>query len=93
MRKGTLTREEVVAIFGEEIIDNLESQNCEPTSRLQTDGDDSTEWHASVYTPDHQDYRGVGCYYYTTPEQDALMAEHDGDGSFIEWEIERYETF
>ena len=93
MRKGNLTREQVVEIFGEEIIGQLEAQNCEPTNRLQTDGDDSTEWSASVDTPDHEEYWGVTCYYYTTPEEDELMAECDGDGSAIDWEIEGYEVY
>jgi len=93
MRNGTLTREEVIAIFGEEIINELESANCEPTSRCQTDGDEDTEWSASVNTPDHDEYYGVTAYYYTSPKEDEIMAEHDGDGSFINWEIEGYEVY
>ncbi len=91
MRKGNLSREQAVELFGEKVIAKLESQNCEPTSRLQTDGDDSIEYTASVAV-DHPDYDYVVAYYYTTPEQEQIMADHDGDGSFVDWVIEGYEA-
>lgn len=42
-----------------------------------------------------QDKDGDACtllaYYYTTNEQDQAMADSDGDGSAIDWEIAGYE--
>ena len=91
MKKGNLSREQAVKLFGEGIISKLEYQSCEPTSRLQTDGDDSTEYTASVKV-NHHDYDYVVAYYYTTPEQEQRMADCDGDGSVIDWEIEGFEA-
>lgn len=93
MRHGKLTRQQAIEIAGEEIVNKLDSINCEPTSRLQTDGDDSTEWSASIWfdSADEACTRTLIAYYYTTPEQNEIMAENDGDGSSIDWEIEGYE--
>jgi len=92
MRHGRLTRDEAIAVVGEEAISKLEGTNCEPTSRLQTDGDDSVEWSAYIRTPDKSGERvTVEAYYYLTPEQMAAMAEQSGDGSAVDWVIEGYE--
>jgi hypothetical protein len=77
---------------GEEAIRKLDATNCEPTSRLQTDGDTAEEWSAYIRTPDKSGERvTVEAYYYITPEQSQVMADHDGDGSSIDWTIEGYE--
>jgi hypothetical protein len=92
MQHGKLTRAEAIAVVGKEAIDKLDSINCEPTSRLQTDGDDSVEWCASMRTSDSNGERvTVEAYYYLTPEQIQHMADCDGDGSSIDWEIVGYE--
>lgn len=90
MRHGKLSREQVVALFGEEVISKLDAEPCEPTSRLQTDGDDSIEYSATARVK-HEDYTCVTAYYYITPEQNQIMFNHDGDGSAIDWEIEGYD--
>ena len=90
MRHGKLSRDHVVALFGEEVIAKLDAEPCEPTSRLQTDGDDSVEYSATIRVK-HEDYTYVTAYYYTTPEQEQRMADCDGDGSVIDWEIEGYD--
>lgn len=94
MLKGKFTREQMVEIFGEKIIDQLEHENCEPTNRSgyngEHEGNDLTEWR-SLLTVKHADYDYISAYYYTTNEQDKIMAEHEGDGSSINWEIEGFE--
>jgi len=44
MRHGRLTREQAIGIMGKDLVDRLDRENCVPTGRLQTDGDDSTEY-------------------------------------------------
>lgn len=94
MIKGKLTREELVAVIGEELVKKLESENCEPTCRCGFNGpnfeDDFTEWRASIKI-DHPDYEFAFAYYYTTNDQDNHMGACDGDGSSIDWEINGYE--
>lgn len=95
--KGNLTREQAVAIVGEEAMKAVEAKNCEPTNRVGCNGacqgDELCEWSASVAC---QDKDGNECslvaYYYTTNEQDQIMAENSGDGSYIDWEIAGYEV-
>lgn len=92
MRHGQYTREQAIQYVGEEAVSKLDSVNCEPTSRCQTDGDDSVEYRASIKAKAKDGAEVVlEAYYYTTPEQEQEMAEHDGDGSYINWEIEGYE--
>jgi hypothetical protein len=93
MRHGNLTRQQAIEIAGEEIVNKLDYVNCEPTSRLQTDGDDSTEYSASIRFDSKDDTytKTLIAYYYTTPEQETKLAENDGDGSCINWEINGYE--
>jgi hypothetical protein len=88
MRKGNLTRQQAIEIAGLAAVEKVEKGNCEPTNRVQTDGDTSTEWAASLILPDGD---VLVAYYYTTPEQNEIMGEHDGDGSCIDWEISGYE--
>ena len=93
MRKGQYTREQAIDMVGIATIKELDEINCEPTSRCQCDGDDSVEYSASIAAATIPD--GLDCvvtaYYYTTPEQELIMAECDGDGSAIDWTIEGYE--
>ena len=96
MKKGNLTREEVVAALGEKAVDAVERKNCEPTNRVgyngDCQGDDLCEWSASVVAQDADgDEVVLTAYYYTTNEQDQIMADNSGDGSYIDWEIEGFE--
>lgn len=99
MKHGKLTREEAVTLAGEEAVSKVEKINCEPTSRLQCDGDPDTEWAASIQIKDPEGYyegdnaRTLTAYYYTTPEDMKMLEEADGDGSAINWEIHGYEIF
>ncbi len=95
--KGNLTREQAVAIMGEEAMKAVEAKNCEPTNRVGYNGacqnDNLCEWSASVGCEDaNGSERSLVAYYYTTNEQDQIMAENSGDGSCIDWEIAGYEV-
>ena len=89
-----LTREQAIEIVGIEAVNNVESEGCEPTGRVgfngACQGDEMTEWAASVAASDKD-----GCpvslvaYYYTSTEEDQAMADA-GDGSVIDWEIDHY---
>lgn len=97
MQKGTLTRDQAVAIVGIEAVNAVEATNCEPTNRVgyngATQGDDLTEWSASASAEDKD---GIKCtvivYYYTTQDDDRAMSDAGGDGSVINWTIAGYEV-
>ncbi len=94
--KGNLTREQAVAIVGETAVDEVESENCEPTNRVgyngACQGNSLTEWSASKRC---QDTDGIDvtliAYYYTSNAQDKVIAE-TGDAGFINWEIAGFEV-
>lgn len=95
MTKGNLSREQAVEIVGEAAVDAVERENCEPTGRVgyngACQGDEECEWSASVTCKDVSGLDvALTAYYYTTNEQDQLMAECDGDGSAIDWTISGY---
>jgi len=95
MQKGTMTRDQAVKIVGESAVDAVERKNCEPTNRVgyngACQGDESTEWSASVRCTDKDGTEVVlTAYYYTTTEQDKVM-EETGDGASIDWEISGFE--
>ena len=93
----TLTRAQAVAIVGEAVVEKVESKNCEPTGRVGYNGacrnDNFCEWSATVGCEDKD---GNACslvaYYYTTNDEDQAMADADGDGSVIDWEIAGYDV-
>lgn len=94
MRDNLLTRDQAIARVGQDVINDLDKINCEPTSRVGVQGypDDYTEWTASIYATDTEgEDVVVVAYYYTTNEQDQIMADNDGDGSSISWEVAGYE--
>ena len=88
--KGNLTREQAAAIVGEEYVAAVDALNCEPTSRLQCDGDTRVEFAAAVRCKDKD---GVSCtltaYYYQ--DSDAINSAGD-DLSILDWVIEGYEV-
>ena len=94
--KGKLTREQAVAIVGEAAVDDVESENCEPTNRVGYNGachgNSLTEWSASKRC---KDTNGIDvtliAYYYTSNAQDRVIAD-TGDAGFINWEIEGFEV-
>lgn len=94
MQKGSLTREQVVRALGEKLVDAVERKSCEPTGRVGYNGlrgDDLCEWAASVVGEDADGNEVVlVAYYYTTNEQDQIMAEC-GDWSCIDWELAGFE--
>lgn len=96
MQKGNLNREQAAAVVGEKLVDALERKNCEPTSRVGYNGachgDDLCEWTASIIGEDTDGNEVVlTAYYYTTNEQDQIMADNSDDGSCIDWTIKGFE--
>jgi len=96
MNKGNLTHEQAVELVGLTAVETVERKNCEPTNRVGYNGacqdDELCEWSASVACEDKDGCAVVlTAYYYTTNEQDQIMAENSGDGSYIEWEIKGFE--
>lgn len=91
-----MNKEQAIEIVGIDAIEALEAENCEPTNRVGyrglAGGDQLTEWAASVTCKDKD---GNDCcvtaYYYTSNDEDKAIADADGDGSAIVWEIDRYE--
>lgn len=98
MQKGNLTREQAIEMVGESAINEVERKNCEPTCRVGYNGacqdDDLCEWSASVACKNKDgDDVILTAYYYTSNEDDKIMAENSGDGSYIDWEIAGFEIY
>jgi len=88
MKHGKMTRDQAIAVAGKEIVDKLDYENCEPTSRCQTDGDDSVEFSAALRFVDADgDSRCLTAYYYQQPE----ALEGVEDLGSMDWEINGYE--
>lgn len=81
-----MTRTEAVKIVGEDIIDELEHLNCEPTETL--DYDDLDWWKASLQL-DNGDW--LHAYYCTDEDDSQAVEDNGGDWGAIDWEIESYE--
>jgi hypothetical protein len=89
MTKGNLTREQAIAIAGEQLVVKVGSQNCEPTNRVMTDNDDRVEFSASVNFDDQDGNDSVlTVYYYPTQEQ---LDNAGDDLGNVNWVIEGYE--
>ena len=96
MMKGNLSRQQAIDLVGVQAVDAVERENCEPTNCVgyngECQGDALTEWSASVECQDADgDKVLLVAYYYTSNEQDRMIAE-TGDGGSIDWEIEDYEV-
>lgn len=92
MRKGNLSREQVIKLVGKSLVNKLDNENCDYTNRVQTDGDEAVEFSASVtFTPLDGIQRTLIAYYYQDPED--LDEIEDGDLGVLNWEIEGYEIW
>jgi len=86
--KGTLTREQAIQAVGIDLVSKLDSINCEPTNRVQTDGDDSVEYSSSVETGNEEyGQMTLTAYYYQSPED--LKGVEDLSG--LTWTVAGYE--
>lgn len=86
--KGTMTREQAIQAVGVELVDKLDATTCDYTNRVQTDGDDSVEFSASIQTGSEEYGRmTLTAYYYQSP-QDLEGVE---DLSDLKWTVEGYE--
>lgn len=84
-QKCRLGREYLIERFGEETVEELESLNCEQTSRM-LDGTELTgyvEFRSSLYLGD--DVR-LDAYYY----QDEDDVNREGDLAVLDWNIDHY---
>lgn len=85
-----LSKNDVLALFGLEVLKKIENENCEPTNRVgyngACQGDALTEWSATVQIDN--DAR-ITAYYYTNNDEDAMAAECD-DLSCINWVVDHY---
>ena len=90
MRHGKLTREQAILEAGKEVVEKLDHENCDFSGRVQTDGDQSVEFTASLhYTDAEGERRTLIAYYYQM--QDALDKVDELDQ--LDWEIEGYEVY
>jgi hypothetical protein len=87
--KGILTRERAIQEVGIELMNKLDHISCEPSGRLQTDGDDTVEYVAQISAGEDADGfpRTLRAYYY--PSRQSL--EGVEDLSDIKWTIDGYE--
>ena len=96
-KKGSLTREQAAAIVGDAAVARVNRENCEPTGRVgyngACQGDDLCEWRASVSCEDRDGYAvTLSAYYYTSNDEDQVIADNGGDGSSIYWAVAGYEV-
>jgi len=93
MRRGKLSIQQAINIAGLDKALAVEEKNCEPTNRLQTDGDPDMEWAASVNFRDCGGNLATLVIYYYTTEDDQKYIDDGGDWSDIDWaaRIEGYE--
>jgi hypothetical protein len=89
-----LTREQAVEQVGEDAVNEVEGENCEPTSRLMPDHmRDIIEWNASVTCESLITGEDIvlTAYYYTTKDE---LLDSDGepldDLSNVNWVIDHY---
>lgn len=88
--KGNLTREQAVAIVGEQAVAKVDAANCDFTNCLMDDNDDRVEFSASVLCEDQAgDVVALVAYYY--PTQGELDAAGDDLGN-VDWQIAGYEV-
>ena len=85
------TRDEAVAVVGEEAIRKVEAVGCEPTNRVGINGlcqgDDLLEYVAHITL---EDGSSLAAYYYVSNEDEQIMGNADGDGSSISWDVDHY---
>ena len=84
-----MTREMAIQEAGRVVVEKLDYENCEHSGRVQTDGDPSVEFTASLHYRDAEgDRRTLIAYYYQMQEDIDKVDELDQ----LDWEIEGYEV-
>lgn len=91
MRHGELNRDGATAIAGKEIVDSLDNVDCDYTNRLQTDGDTSVEFSASIsfYDNEFDCHCRLVAYYY----QDEKDLDDCSELDTLDWGIHGYEVY
>jgi hypothetical protein len=90
MLHGKLTREQAIEIAGQQVVELVERENCEPTSRCDDELKLSeVEEFASMVTflDEDENTRTLALYYYPTRIDLANAHDHDDDLSVIDWEV------
>lgn len=89
-KHGNMTREQAIEAVGLQLVERLDSEDCDFTGRLQTDGDDSIEFSASIALPEDREdfYTHLFAFYYQSPEAIEAAGE---DLSNCDWKISGYE--
>lgn len=88
--KGRLTREQAVAIAGEEVVTKIENDNCDYTNRLLHDNCMLVEFSASATFVDKDGCERVLVAYYYQWESDLEGCDDHGS---LDWEVEGWEVF
>jgi hypothetical protein len=88
MVNGLLSREEAIKIVGEEAVNEVEYENCEPTSRCREDWFDTEEWEAHITCEDASG-NDVILYAYYYPSKEEVFANAETP-DMIDWVIAGY---
>lgn len=82
---------------GAAAVDKVDAENCEPTNRCgfngRCQGDDECEYSATVNLDGNEHGDTLTAYYYISNDDEQCLADNDGDGSAIDWEIAGYEIY
>jgi hypothetical protein len=89
MRKGQLSREEAVERTSEILVDIVDTETADFTNRVQTDGDDSVEFSASITFEDADGNEGILTAYYYQSQADIDSVD---DLGMLDWEVSGYEV-
>lgn len=91
MRNDLIDMVEAVKLVGDAAVEAVERENCEPTSRLRNDCDNTVEYVASI---DCEDNDGtavtLSAYYYPTDEELDSAGEDLGN---VDWVIAGYTVY
>ena len=91
--RDNLTRDEAVALVGEDAVDRVENEDCDYTGRVSADLDcnNATEFSASVVIPATEDRekRTLTVYYY----QDRGRADETEDLGDLDWVPGHYTVY
>lgn len=91
MQYGSLTREQAIEAVGEEVMAQLDMEECFPTDRVQPDGDDSIEYRATIRVSGNEFVERISAYFYLDPEtvenSEPSMFDVNWDKAFAGYEI------
>lgn len=90
MKHGKMTREQAADIVGSSAIEQLDGIGCDFTGRVQTDGDTTVEFSASIKCRNIDgDEVTLTAFYY----QDVESVRDCEDLANLRWEVHGYEIY